>query len=85
MQKVEKGKPFLLFQALTGNFLDPSRRIFRTKREALKHIKKMVREREAWVTNEHVLKSYEINRIHINEIPAWSRIFTVHKRRFKGS
>lgn len=74
-----KKRPVILYRVTTCNYLPATKRIFRTAKEALSYIKKMVDKREEWVSIEQAQKSYDVIKINSSVLPEWSRIFKVNE------
>jgi len=51
------------YRAITCNFLPGTSKYYDTLDEAVDHIKKIIDEKEPWVTNEQIHISYRVDRI----------------------
>jgi len=74
----KKSKPkrrVWLYHVTIGNYLPGSKKICKTMQEALKYIKAAVDQREPWVTDKYVQKSYHITKIAPSQLPEWATIF----------
>ena len=64
-----------LYQAITGNYLNNTKRIFQHESNACKHIANIIKRRPKWATYADVQISYRITIIETADCPNWTSIY----------
>jgi hypothetical protein len=66
-----------LYQVITGNYLNNTKRIFQRESAACRHIREIIKRKPKWVSLEDVNNSYRVTIIDTAECPQWDSVFKV--------
>lgn len=55
-----------MYHVITGNYLPRSKKLFENEEDAIEHIKKIIEQKDDWVTKEQIHMSYQV--LEIDEV-----------------